>query len=46
MNEQQITAYLKENNLQKIKFAFADIDGVLRGKVIHQKKFVDGLQSG
>ena len=46
MNEQQITAYLKENNLQKIKFAFADIDGVLRGKVIHQKKFIDGLQSG
>lgn len=46
MNEQQITAYLKENNLQKVKFAFADIDGVLRGKVIHQKKFVNGLQSG
>jgi len=46
MNEQQITAYLQENNIQKIKFAFADIDGVLRGKVIHHKKFIDGLQSG
>jgi glutamine synthetase len=46
MNEQQITAYLKDNNLQKIKFAFADIDGVLRGKVIHQKKFLEGLQNG
>lgn len=46
MNEQQITAYLQENDIQKIKFAFADIDGVLRGKVIHQKKFKDGLKSG
>jgi glutamine synthetase len=46
MNEHQITAYLKENNIQKIKFAFADIDGVLRGKVIHHKKFTDGLQGG
>jgi glutamine synthetase len=46
MDEQQIIAYLKEKNLDKIKFAFADIDGVLRGKVIHQKKFSDGLQKG
>jgi len=46
MNEHQITAYLKENDIQKVKFAFADIDGILRGKVIHHKKFTDGLQSG
>ncbi|RZA02560.1 MAG: glutamine synthetase [Sphingobacteriaceae bacterium] len=46
MTEQQITAYLKENDLQKVKFAFADIDGILRGKTIHQKKFTEGLQSG
>lgn len=46
MNEDQIKAYLKENDIQKIKFAFADIDGVLRGKVIHQKKFIDGLKDG
>ena len=46
MNEHQITAYLQENNIEKIKFAFADIDGILRGKVIHPKKFIDGLQSG
>ncbi|MFD0749073.1 glutamine synthetase family protein [Mucilaginibacter calamicampi] len=46
MNEQQISAYLQENNIQKIKFAFADIDGVLRGKVIHSKKFLDGLKNG
>ncbi|MGY3212736.1 glutamine synthetase family protein [Mucilaginibacter sp. HD30] len=46
MDEQQISAYLQENNIQKIKFAFADIDGVLRGKIIHAKKFIDGLKSG
>jgi len=46
MNEDQIISYLKENDIQKIKFAFADIDGVLRGKVIHHKKFTDGLQQG
>ena len=46
MDEQQIISYLKEKNIDKIKFAFADIDGVLRGKVIHHKKFTDGLQKG
>jgi glutamine synthetase len=46
MNEDQIKTYLKENNIQKIKFAFADIDGILRGKVIHQKKFIDNLHDG
>ena len=46
MNEDQLIAYLKEKDIQKIKFAFADTDGVLRGKVIHVKKFIDGLQSG
>lgn len=46
MNEDQIKAYIEQNNIRKIKFAFADIDGVLRGKVIHPKKFLDGLQSG
>jgi len=46
MDKQQIISYLKEKNIDKIKFAFADIDGILRGKVIHHKKFTDGLQSG
>ena len=46
MNAEQIKAYLEENNIKKIKFAFADIDGVLRGKVIHYKKFLDGLENG
>jgi glutamine synthetase len=46
MDKQQIISYLEENGIDKIKFAFADMDGVLRGKVIHHKKFTDGLQTG
>ncbi|GAB3928899.1 glutamine synthetase family protein [Mucilaginibacter myungsuensis] len=46
MDKQQITAYLHDKNITKIKFAFADIDGVLRGKLIHRDKFLDGLQDG
>ncbi len=46
MDKQQIISYLKEKGIDKIKFAFADIDGVLRGKVIHHKKFTDGLETG
>src|SRR6185503_8794874 len=46
MNEDQIITYIKENNIQKIKFAFADTDGILRGKVIHHKKFIDGMRNG
>ncbi len=30
----------------KIKYAFADIDGVLRGKIISRQKFMDGLTDG
>ena len=43
MNHEQVIAYIKENNISKVKFAFADVDGVLRGKVISVKKFLDGL---
>lgn len=46
MNQEQVIAYIKENNITKIKFAFADVDGVLRGKVISVKKFLDGLKTG
>ncbi|RYZ99305.1 MAG: glutamine synthetase [Sphingobacteriaceae bacterium] len=46
MNNDQIITYIKENNIQKVKFAFADIDGVLRGKTISTQKFVDGLKDG
>ncbi|QXV64521.1 glutamine synthetase [Mucilaginibacter sp. 21P] len=46
MNIDQVIAHIKDNNVQKIKFAFADIDGILRGKVISKQKFLDGLQGG
>ncbi|WP_256012783.1 glutamine synthetase family protein [Desertivirga xinjiangensis] len=46
MDKQEIIRYLKENNIAKIKFAFADIDGILRGKIISSQKFLDGLESG
>ena len=46
MNKEQIIGYLKEKNIDKIKFAFADIDGILRGKIISIEKFMAGLQDG
>lgn len=46
MNKLQILDYLKEHDIKHIKFAFADIDGILRGKVIHTQKFTDGLDAG
>ncbi|MBD1364621.1 glutamine synthetase [Mucilaginibacter sp. ZT4R22] len=46
MDQEQVIAYIKENNIPKVKFAFADVDGVLRGKVISTKKFLDGLKTG
>jgi glutamine synthetase len=46
MDTQQIAAYIKDKDIKKIKFAFADIDGVLRGKLINSDKFLDGLKDG
>ncbi|RCH56091.1 glutamine synthetase [Mucilaginibacter hurinus] len=46
MNKDQLLAYINENDIQKVKFAFADIDGVLRGKTISTEKLLDGLQDG
>lgn len=46
MDKHQLIEYLNEKDIHKIKFAFADIDGVLRGKIISKQKFIDGLQDG
>ncbi|MBS1524244.1 MAG: glutamine synthetase, partial [Bacteroidetes bacterium] len=46
MDQQQIISYLKDNDIHKVKFAFADIDGILRGKIISTEKFLDGLHDG
>lgn len=46
MDKQQIISYLNSKDIKRIKFAFADIDGILRGKIINVQKFVDGLDDG
>ncbi|QKJ29578.1 glutamine synthetase [Mucilaginibacter mali] len=46
MDKQQIEAWIQDKDIQKIKFAFADIDGVLRGKLINKEKFLGGLKDG
>ncbi|HEY0110032.1 MAG TPA: glutamine synthetase, partial [Fibrella sp.] len=46
MDATQLLAYLDEHEIPKVKFAFADIDGVLRGKVISREKFRAGLTEG
>ncbi|GAB3771319.1 glutamine synthetase [Spirosoma horti] len=46
MNQQDIIDFIKQSDSPKIKYAFTDIDGVLRGKIIHRQKFLDGLTDG
>jgi glutamine synthetase len=46
MEIDEILAKLKLSDTDKIKFAVADIDGVLRGKYIHKNKFLDSLEKG
>ncbi|NJL75907.1 MAG: glutamine synthetase [Saprospiraceae bacterium] len=45
-NEQAITKLIEQSPHQHIKFAIPDIDGVLRGKMIHKGKFLKGLTQG
>jgi len=44
MEKEKIIEQINKGNHQKIKFAFSDIDGVLRGKVIHKNKFLDAIE--
>lgn len=46
MEKQEILTKIKERDFTKIKFAVADIDGILRGKYIHKDKFLSALESG
>ncbi len=41
MEKSEIIQKIKDSEHQKIKFAIPDIDGILRGKTIHKKKFLD-----
>lgn len=38
--------YIQESNIQKIKVAVTDIDGILRGKYINKEKFLSAVQKG
>ena len=46
MTNDEIINKIRESDVKKIKFAVADIDGVLRGKFVHRDKFFQGLDSG
>ncbi len=46
MNIQDLKEYMQQQNKEQVKFAFADIDAVLRGKVISKQKFLDTLEQG
>jgi len=46
MTENQIINYIKNYPGAKVKLAICDIDGILRGKVIHKDKFLSVLKGG
>ena len=45
MDKQDILQYVKEHPSGKVKVAFADIDGILRGKYISTEKFLSVCES-
>lgn len=46
MSKSEILDRVKAHPSQKVKYAVADIDGVLRGKVVHVNKFLSSVESG
>lgn len=46
MTAKEILEYVKDHPSGKVKIAFADIDGVLRGKYISSEKFFSSIESG
>lgn len=46
MTISEIQAWLQQRQSGKVKFAFADVDGVLRGKIISVQKLLDVLEHG
>lgn len=43
---QRVIQEIAQSPYQHIKFGVPDIDGILRGKIIHKSKFLKGLKSG
>lgn len=46
MTKQEIIQYVKEHPSGKVKIAYADIDGILRGKYISTEKFISVIEGG
>ncbi len=46
MNENDIVQQIENLPSTKIKFAITDIDGILRGKIIHKSKLLKSIKSG
>lgn len=46
MNIDSVKKYIREHQIENIKLAVVDIDGVLRGKYINSKKFLSALDKG
>ena len=46
MSSDEITRYVKDHPSRKVKIAFTDIDGVLRGKYVSSEKFLSASKSG
>ena len=43
---ERIIEKIKTSQTEKIKLAITDIDGVLRGKIIHKQKFLSAIENG
>ena len=46
MNQKDIISYVKKHPSGKVKIAYADIDGILRGKYISTAKFLGSIEKG
>lgn len=46
MNTKEIIQYVKDHPSGRVKLAFTDIDGILRGKYISSEKFLSVIESG
>src|SRR3954463_5519293 len=46
MTKDEIIQYVKDHPSQRVKIAFTDIDGILRGKYISTEKFLSVIESG
>lgn len=46
MDKKEIIQYVKDHPSGRVKIAFADIDGVLRGKYVSAEKFLSAIENG